>query len=249
VRRIPGPPAAAAGATPSAAAARANGRAAAKVLRTAGVNVDLAPVVDVARPGAALEREQRTYGRDADTVVARAGAFADGLRAGGVVPVLKHFPGFGAAAVNTDDAPARIGVPLAELRRVDQAPYRRLRPRAVMLSTAIYPAVDPRPAAFSRRWVTGELRDRLRFGGVTVTDDLQAAAVRHYGSPAQLAYFAIRAGVDLPLFAQTFGAGAQAATGLERAVRDHALTRAQLEEGARRVLALRRAIGAGLGGP
>jgi beta-N-acetylhexosaminidase len=239
VRRLPGPPAARASDTPSAAAALANGRAAARVLREAGANVDLAPVVDVARAGSVLEREGRTYGRDAGTAVARAGAFAAGLRAGGVAPVLKHFPGFGAATVNTDDAPARIDLPLATLRAVDLVPYGRLRAAAVMLSTAVYPRVDPRPAAFSRRWVTAELRGRLRFRGVTITDDLQTPAVVQYGTPAQLAYFAMRAGADVPLFAKDYETGARAANGLERAVRSGALPRAQLEAGARRVLAWR----------
>jgi beta-N-acetylhexosaminidase len=242
VRRLPGPPAASAAATPDAAAARANGRAAGRLLRGAGVTVDLAPVVDVARPGAALEGEGRTYGRDAATVAARAGAFADGLRASGVEPVFKHFPGFGAATVNTDDGAARVDLPLATLRAVDAKPYAKLRPRAVMLSTAIYPRVDPRPAAFSKRWVTGELRGRLGFGGVAMTDDLQAAAVARYGTPAQLAFFAIRAGVDLPLFAKDYKTGARAAAGLERAVRSGALKRAQLDAGARRVLAWRMAL-------
>jgi beta-N-acetylhexosaminidase len=208
-----------------------------------GVNVDFAPVVDVARPGSALEGEGRTYGRDAATVAQRAGAFADGLRAAGVAPVLKHFPGFGAASINTDDGAARVDLPLATLRAVDLAPYRRLNPGAVMLSTAVYPRVDPRPAAFSRRWVRDELRGRLGFGGVTVTDDLQAPAVTRFGTPAQLAFFAMRAGVDLPLFAQSYTAGAHAAAGLERAVRSGALPRTQLEEGARRVLAWRRTLG------
>jgi beta-N-acetylhexosaminidase len=243
VRRIPGAPEASAGQTASAAAARASGRAAARNLRTAGVNVDLAPVVDVARPGSALEGEGRTYGRDAAVVAQRAGAFADGLRSGGVEPVLKHFPGFGAATINTDDGAARVDLPLATLREVDGAPYRRLEPRAVMLSTAIYPRVDPRPAAFSRRWVTQELRERLAFDGVTVTDDLQAAAVAKFGTPSQLAFFALRAGIDLPLFCQTYEAGAQAATGLEQAVRSGALKRADLDAGVQRVLAWRTGLG------
>lgn len=247
VRRLPGPPATGAAATPSAAAARANGRAAGRLLRSAGVTVDLAPVVDVARPGAALEGEGRTYGRDAATVTARAGAFAAGLRAAGVEPVLKHFPGFGAATVNTDDGAARVEVPLATLRAVDARPYAALDPRAVMLSTAIYSRVDPRPAAFSRRWVAGELRGRLGFDGVAMTDDLQAAAVARYGTPAQLAFFALRAGVDLPLFAKDYTTGARAAAGLERAVRSGALQRAGLDAGARRVLAWRAAIGPGTG--
>jgi beta-N-acetylhexosaminidase len=242
VRRLPGPPTAGAAATPSIGAARANGRAAGRLLHGAGVTVDLAPVVDVARAGAALEGEGRLYGRDPATVAARAGAFAAGLHAAGVEPVLKHFPGFGAATINTDDGAARVDLPLATLRDIDGTPYRRLKPRAVMLSTAIYPRVDPRPAAFSRRWVTGELRGRLRFTGVAITDDLQTPAVARFGTPAQLAFFAIEAGVDLPLFAKDYKTGARAAAGLERAVRSGALTRARLDAGARRVLRWRVAL-------
>jgi beta-N-acetylhexosaminidase len=242
VRRIPGPPAAGAIETASAAAARANGRAAGRLLRGVGVTVDVAPVVDVARPGTALEREGRTYGRDAATVTQRAGAFADGLRATGVEPVLKHFPGFGAATINTDNGAARVDLPLATLRAVDGAPYVRLKPRAVMLSTAIYPRVDPRPAAFSERWVTDELRGRLKFDGVAITDDLQTPAVERFGSPAQLAFFALRAGVDVPLFAKDYTTGARAAAGLERAVKTGALKRADLDAGARRVLSWRVAL-------
>jgi beta-N-acetylhexosaminidase len=159
--------------------------------------------------------------------------------------VLKHFPGFGAATINTDDGAARVDLPLATLRAVDAAPYRRLRPDAVMLSTAIYPRVDPRPAAFSRRWVTGELRGRLGFRGVTITDDLETPAVARFGRPEQLAFFAIAAGIDLPLFAQSYATAARAAAGLERAVRSGALSRAQLDPGTRRVLAWRRSLAQG----
>jgi beta-N-acetylhexosaminidase len=248
VRRLPGPPATSAAATAGAGAARANGRAAGRLLSRAGINVDFAPVVDVARAGGSgsvLEREGRTYGRDPATVTARAGAFAAGLRAEGVEPVLKHFPGLGAATINTDDGAARVDLPLATLRAIDGAPYRRLEPRAVMLSTAIYPRVDPRPAAFSRRWVSGELRGRLGFDGVVVTDDLQGAAVARFGSPSQLALFALQAGVDLPLFAQDYATAVRAATGLERLVRSGALSRAGLDAGARRVLRWRLALAPG----
>ncbi|MET0604571.1 MAG: glycoside hydrolase family 3 N-terminal domain-containing protein [Baekduia sp.] len=242
VRRLPGPPAEGAAATPSSTAARANGRAAGRLLRSAGVNVDLAPVVDVARADRALANEGRTYDDDAPGVIAKAGAFADGLRAAGVEPVLKHFPGFGAASINTDDGAARIDLSRAALRAVDLQPYAKIETRAVMLSTAVYPRVDPRPAAFSTRWVGGELRGRLKFTGVTMTDDLQTPAVANYGSPAQLAYFTMNAGVDLPLFAKDYETGARAAAGLERALRSGALTRTQLYEGARRVLHWRSAL-------
>ncbi|HWH96696.1 MAG TPA: glycoside hydrolase family 3 N-terminal domain-containing protein [Baekduia sp.] len=243
VRRLPGPPRTGAAQTPTVAAARANGHAAGVLLRGAGVNVDFAPVLDVARPGAALEREGRAYGRAAKVVTAKAGAFAAGLRAASVEPVFKHFPGFGAATINTDDGAARVDLTLSQLRATDLAPYRALRPGAIMLSTAVYPRIDPRPAAFSRRWVTTELRERMGFGGITITDDLQASAVATFGSPSQLAYFALRAGVDLPLFAQTYEAGARAAAGLERAVTSNALPRGQLDEGVRRLLRWRIGLG------
>jgi beta-N-acetylhexosaminidase len=242
VRRLPGPPAAGAAATPSSTVARANGRAAGRLLRSAGVTVDLAPVVDVGRADRALANEGRIYDDDAPGVIAKAGAFADGLRAAGVQPVLKHFPGFGAASINTDDGAARIDLPLSHLRAVDLQPYAKIETRAVMLSTAVYPRVDPRPAAFSRRWVTGELRGRLHFTGVAMTDDLQTPAVARFGTPAQLAFFAMNAGVDLPLFAKDYKTGARAAAGLERAVRSGALSRARIDVGARRVLRWRVAL-------
>jgi len=222
VRRIPGAPARAAASVASAEQARADGRAAARTLRSAGANMDLAPVADVGRPGAALERERRTYGSSSADVGRRAGAFARGLREGGVRATAKHFPGFGAAAINTDNAAQRIDTSLGTLRTVDAAPFERLIEGgvdAVMVSTAVYPALDERPAAFSRPWVEGELRERMGFHGVSITDDLGTPAVAAFGSNRRRAVLAVEAGIDLPLFSSTYSAGAQAAEGLLVAAR------------------------------
>ena len=78
--------------------------------------MNLAPVADVGRAGAALEGERRIYSREPGRVAQLASAFAGGLRSGGVRATAKHYPGFGAASVNTDDAPARISTSLAQLR-------------------------------------------------------------------------------------------------------------------------------------
>jgi beta-N-acetylhexosaminidase len=245
VRRISGAPARAAADVGTAARARADGRAAAQTLRGAGVNLDLAPVADVARPGAALERERRTYGRSKDRVSQLALGFAGGLREGGVVAAAKHFPGFGAATVNTDSAPARIGLPLATLRRVDERPFAHLVAagvQAVMLSTAVYPALDALPAALSPRWIMGELRGRLGFGGVTIADDLATPAVGAFGSGGRRAELAVRAGIDLPLFVSSYRAGTQAAEGLLDAARDGRLDAEALSAGALRVLSLRQLL-------
>jgi beta-N-acetylhexosaminidase len=242
VRRIAGAPERAAADVTSASQARADGRAAARTLRAAGVNMNLAPVADVARPGAALEAERRIYSRSPSEVASRASAFAAGLHAGGVRATAKHFPGFGAATVNTDDAPARIDTPLATLRSVDAAPFAALIAGgvdAVMISTAVYPALDERPAAFSSRWVGEELRDRLGFRGVTIADDLGTPAVRSFGSIGRRAVLAARAGVDLQLFVASYRSSARAAEGLLAAARRGDLSRTTLREQARRVLALR----------
>ena len=137
-----------------AAFSREQGRRTAANLRALGVNVDLAPVLDVARPGGAIAETERGFGASAARVAATAVPFADGLQAGGVAATAKHFPGLGAATENTDFAVQRIDLSKQELRAVDEAPYRDFIAAGgdlVMLSTAIYPALSPaRPPSRGR---------------------------------------------------------------------------------------------------
>jgi beta-N-acetylhexosaminidase len=245
VRRLPGAPvrsAAEIGETGSVAAARRTGRAAGRNLRDAGVNVNLAPVADVARPGSAMERERRSYGRRPSKVARFASAFAAGLQRTRVLATAKHFPGFGAARANTDLASVTIHTPRKRLRRVDERPYRALFRRGVqlvMLSTAIYDALDPgTPAALSRRIVRGELRRRLGFRGVSMTDALGTPATAPYGGPARVGVRAARAGVDLLLYS-SYSAGRAAARRLARAIRRGRVHRDRAERSVRRVMAVR----------
>jgi len=235
VRRLPGGPnrsAAQVGATGSLAAAFRDGRMAGAALRGAGANVALAPVVDVCRAAAALEREQRCYGRRPRTVSRFAAAFARGLRDRHVAATLKHFPGFGSAKVN-------------RLRARDELPFLALRRHAalVMLSTAVYPALDAsRPAVLSRAVVTGELRGRVGFRGVVVSDALDTPAVARYGGPGRLALRATRAGTDLVLYGGSYAAGEEAAGTLTRRLRSKALRRPVFVRSVERVLRLRASL-------
>jgi len=250
VRRVPGPPARGArelGAAPP-AAARAAGRAAGRLLRGAGVNVDLAPVADVGRPGAALVGEGRVFGSDPAAVAARAGAFAAGLRDGRVAATAKHFPGLGAAGMNTDAAPVEIRLAAATLRRRDLVPFRALVERgvpAVMLATAVYPALDParRPAALSPPIARDELRGRLGFTGVAMSDALDTPALAPYGDRGRVAVRAAGAGTDLLVYASGYAEADRAARALGRAIARGRLARAPAERAAARVLALRRRVG------
>jgi beta-N-acetylhexosaminidase len=248
VQRLPGAPSRGApdmAATGRPAVARAEGRAAAATLRAAGMNVDLAPVVDVVRPESALHEEGRGFGFSAASAARFGAAFTSGLRAGGVAATAKHFPGFGAAPRNTDLGAVRIRVGLRELRGVDRVPFAaaiRAGASLVMLSSAIYPALSRVPAVLSPRVVQRELRDRLGFGGVTISDDLEAPVFAPDGGATGAALRATRAGVDLLLFARTYEGADRAARALTGALRSGRVDRAALEASLARVLALRAAL-------
>jgi beta-N-acetylhexosaminidase len=249
VKRIGGAPTASARAMGARGPAfsRAQGRRTATNLRGLGINVDLAPVLDVARPGGTIAATDRGFGSTATAVAATAVPFAEALRAGGVAATGKHFPGLGSARLNTDDATQRIPLSRETLRDVDEAPYRsfiEVGGEMVMLSTAIYPAFSARPAAFSAAIVRGELRARLGFEGVAITDALDTVAVRAFGDTAKVARAAAVAGADLLLYTDPNEA-ALAQRSLSSALRSGRLSRAGFEESVSRVLRLRHRLGDG----
>lgn len=247
VRRLPGPPKPSArsiGARGEAFAERL-GQATGESLRSMGVNVDLAPVLDLGRPGRAIYDEGRTFARKPGAVSRIGVGFARGLATGGVAATAKHFPGLGAARINTDEAVQRIRLSAARLRRNDERPYAgfvRARGAMVMLSTAIYPALSGKPAALSRAIATGELRDRLGFQGVSITDALGSVAARAVGGAGRTAIAAASAGTDLVLFT-SLGDAAKAERALARGLGDGTLERADFETSVDRVLALRAGLG------
>jgi beta-N-acetylhexosaminidase len=244
VKRLPGAPsrsAAGMAATGSVATVRGEGVATARNLRGVGVNVDLAPVLDLGLPGSFQRATGRAFAATPTAVARYGGAFAQGLAAGGVLATAKHFPGLGRAAVDEDRRLNRIDAPLATLRGQDEAPFRdaaRDGVPLVMVSTGVYPALSPRPAMFAPQVATGELRGQAGFGGVSISDDLEVPALAGL-SPERKALGAVRAGDDLLLFCQTASAAARGATVLRRAVASGVLARAQIDAGADRVLALR----------
>jgi beta-N-acetylhexosaminidase len=224
-----------------AAFSRRQGRATARNLGDVGANVDLAPVLDVGRAGGVIAATERSFGASPARVAATAVPFAEGLQAGGVAATAKHFPGLGAATENTDFAVQRITLSKTRLRAVDEAPYGAYigaGGRLVMLSTAIYPAFSEAPAAFTRAIATGELRRRLGFRGVSVTDALETTAVEAFGGPGHAAVAAAAAGTDLLLFTDLAGAE-RAQRALLAKLRDRRLDRVRFLASVSRVLALR----------
>jgi beta-N-acetylhexosaminidase len=221
--------------------ARREGRRTARNLRGVGVNVDIAPVLDVPRPGSPIAETYRGYGTTPAAVSGIGVAFAEGLQQAGVAATAKHFPGFGAAKEDSDVEVSRIGLSRARLRGADEAPYRRYAAAGgdlVMVAAATYPAFSSRPAAFSRSLVTGELRHRLGYRGIAMTDALDTVSVAAFGSPAGAGLAAARAGCDLLLFTEP-GPAEAARRALARQLRTGSLDSNQFEESAQRVLDLR----------
>jgi len=220
---------------------RTQGKRTAKNLRNAGVNVDLAPVLDVARPGGNIAETDRGFGGTAKRVSKTAIPFAKGLQANGVAATAKHFPGLGAVSLNTDDAVQRIDLSKAAIRRVDEAPYGpfiEAGGELVMVGTAIYPAFSNRPAAFEKKIVIGELRDRLGFEGVTITDSLEAVAAQDFGSSARVSIAGAKAGMDILLFG-TLGEALKGEDALAKRLRSGKLDREDFELSVGRILQLR----------
>lgn len=259
VRRLPGAPAASEkqiGSSPDGGRlARAAGAGAGATLRAAGLNVNLAPVLDLYRqPGNFIDRYARSYSAHPVTVAGLGAAFIGAQQRTGVAATAKHFPGLGAAATaqNTDLRPVTLATAAATLRAVDEAPYRAgitAGVKLVMVSWARYPALDARrPAGLSPLVIGGELRRRLGFRGVTITDGIEAGALAPFGPTATRAVLAAGAGADLILCAATVPGDNSPAIGFAArdaiaAAIDHGrLSRAGARAASDRILALRAAL-------
>lgn len=231
-------------------AAAAAGTGAGQNLRGVGMNVNLAPVLDVFRkPGDFDDQFERSYSNDAKVVSTLGAAFVRAQQAARVAATAKHFPGLGAASTkqNTDQVPVTLRLSTRTLRSVDESPYRSsigAGVKLVMVSWATYPTLDARrPAGLSSRIVQGELRGRLGFQGVTVTDAIEAGALRSFGSDGNRGVLAAGAGMDLMLYsAQDVNQGVAGVTALTDALKTGTLDPAAFRLAVQRILALRQSL-------
>lgn len=180
-------------------AAWLQGRLIASDLRALGITMNCAPVADLTFPGAHDVIGDRAFSDDPAMVAAAAGAFARGLLAGGVLPVLKHLPGHGRAAVDSHLATPRVTASRADLAARDFQPFHVLRDLPVgMTAHVIYEAIDPaRVATLSPVVVAEIIRGEIGFDGLLLTDDLSMHALG--GGFAERAAAARAAGCDLAL--------------------------------------------------
>ena len=166
-------------------------------LRALGIDGNCIPTLDVARAETHPVLRNRCYGSDVASVVRHGRAVADGLLAGGVLPVMKHMPGHGLGTLDSHVDLPRVAVDRAELSEVDFAPFRALRDLPLGMSAhLVFEQIDPRPATISPHMV-GLIREEIGFNGLLMTDDISMEALD--GSVAERGAAALAAGCDVVL--------------------------------------------------
>ena len=196
-----------------AAVAARTGEIAAEALRTLGFNMNFAPVLDIAADDAANNGLKGRYlGSSVAEVVRLAGAYLEGLQHCGVVGAGKHFPGLGAATIDSHSELPAIDRSRDELLKHEIAPYTELfskinaRLNVVIIAHGHYPAFDgaaPLPSSLSKNIITGLLREELGFKGLTITDDLEMGAIVETRDLSESAVMAIEAGIDMVMIANS----------------------------------------------
>ncbi|MGE0385072.1 MAG: beta-N-acetylhexosaminidase [Gammaproteobacteria bacterium] len=170
-------------------------------LRAVGVDFSFAPVLDL-RAGVSTVVNDRAFHADPDTVVRLARAHLRGIGVAGSVGVGKHFPGHGSVRADSHHELPVDPRPIEDIRLLDLVPFMRLAPRdlaGIMPAHVVYPALDDRPAGFSRRWLREILRTEIGFAGTIFSDDICMAGAVVAGSPPERARAALDAGCDMVL--------------------------------------------------
>lgn len=222
-------------------AARALGRQ----LAALGINLDFAPVLDVATNPANEVIGDRAFGADPERVLRHGRAFATGLADAGLLACGKHFPGHGDTVEDSHFELPSLPHDLARLEAVELAPFRGAKDvlGSIMTAHIVFRALDPnRPATLSPIVIGGLLRERLGYEGLIVSDDLEMRAIADRWPAGEAATLAIAAGCDLLLICKDVALIAQARDALaERARADHRFAE-RLADAAGRVRAARRKL-------
>jgi beta-N-acetylhexosaminidase len=222
---------------------RSFARTTAEELKLVGINLNLAPVLDVNTRGADGLMARRSYGADPFQVARLGGVCISELQQSGIMACAKHFPGIGATELDSHqdlpillkDRPALEEMELIPFREVIPIP-----PAAIMVTHVHYPALDPRwPAGLSQPIVMGLLRQEMGYQGVVLSDDLEMGAIGKHFEIEEAASLAFQAGVDGLLICQDPEKIERAYRYLLKGLKKGSLPESLLKEALRRIFALK----------
>src|SRR6266699_2868308 len=214
-------------------------------LKALGINMNLAPVLDVNNNPANPVIGVRSFGEDPHQVARLAAASVRGYRAAGVISDLKHFPGHGDTAVDSHLALPTIASTLEQLEAIELVPFRsgiEAGADSVMIAHISFPAVthqEALPATVSPAIVQGILRERLRFEGVIISDCMEMNAVAETIGTEPAAVMALRAGIDLVLVSHTYVRQRGSIKAIQSALQMDELSPEIVRQAAERVLRLK----------
>ena len=244
----PRPSATTIGATNNPNVAKQEGIQDAQDLASYGINLNLAPVVDVTNVYNP-QMYNRTFGNNVALVTSMAGAYLQGLQQSGkVLGTLKHFPGLGDVGVDPHSGVPYLYRSKDQLEQIDWSPYRTLiaqgNVHAVMVTHEIVQAVDStKPSSLSYNLVTGVLRHEFGFNGVIITDSLTMEGILAYYNEGQAAALAVEAGNDLLMGASTPGDVATMIQGIKQAMSSGQISQQRIDDSVRRILMLKYDMG------
>ncbi|MHB1314025.1 MAG: glycoside hydrolase family 3 protein [Christensenellales bacterium] len=212
-------------------------------LREIGINVNMAPVLDIARDPSSTFLGSRMFGSDPDKVSALVRQAVKGLHDGGVASMGKHFPGHGDTASDSHNTLPIIDATLQEMRQYSLIPFGAAVEEgvdAMLVAHLSYPHVDSKYiTSVSPTVITKILREELGFDGVVFSDDLRMQGLRSKYSVGEGAVLHILAGGDVVLIGKYYNLQSEVLESLYKAVQDGRITRARLEQSVYRILKMK----------
>lgn len=219
---------------------RKNGEDIAKVLKAAGIQLCLAPVLDTAKNLSKSSMGSRIFDSNPEVVSTLALEFIRGLHHYGIASSVKHFPGVGNTSVDSHEDFPIVNRSREEIESFELVPFKNVinnRVDIVMVGHILLPAYDDvNPASISKSITTDLLRNELGWDGVIMTDDMYMGAIVSHYKIEDACLMAIQAGADMVL---TLSDGQAVYEKILAALNDGTLTRDRLEESARRIITMK----------
>ena len=223
------------------------GEATGRLLKTLGINMNLAPVLDISDPRKKTFVGTRSYGRDPHLVANLGLRFATGLSNSGVLPTGKHFPGHGGVSEDSHLSTPEKDVSLETILKQDLVPFSKVQERlqdqwAIMLAHVAFPKLDPTgvPATFSKPIIQGLLREKVGFKGIVLTDDIAMAGADRIKEIDERVIRSIEAGVDMVLVPWNSRQQRRLVQAVEKAVLSGRIPEERINESVLRILKAKR---------
>lgn len=216
-------------------------------LKALGINMNIAPVLDVNNNPDNPVIGVRSYGEDPKRVAALGTAYIKGLQETGVIATAKHFPGHGDTSTDSHLALSSVPHDKVRLNEVELYPFKKAIEsgvNAIMTAHVIFPAYESEdlPATLSKKVLNGLLRNELGFKGLIVSDCMEMKAIDNYFGTENAAVMAVEAGVDLIFISHTLEKQVKAYNNLLEAVKSGRISEERIDESVSRIISLKNTL-------